>query len=57
VHNPLSQLVYSAGRDQVSDVWIAGKQLYGEQGFTTLDQAEVLERANAWLSRMQDRPE
>jgi 5-methylthioadenosine/S-adenosylhomocysteine deaminase len=54
VHNPLSQLVYSAQRDQVSDVWVAGRQLYGENGFTSIDEAEVLERANAWLNRMQN---
>jgi 5-methylthioadenosine/S-adenosylhomocysteine deaminase len=53
VHNPLSQLVYSAQRDQVSDVWVAGRQLYSEQGFTTLDESEVLERTHAWLERMQ----
>lgn len=54
VHNPLSQLVYSAQRDQVSDVWVAGRQLYGENGFTSMDETEVLERANAWLNRMQN---
>ncbi|MCP4002304.1 MAG: TRZ/ATZ family hydrolase [Gammaproteobacteria bacterium] len=56
VHNPLSQLVYSAQRDQVSDVWVAGRQLYGENGFTTMNATEILERANAWLNRMQDNP-
>ncbi|MGI9291902.1 MAG: TRZ/ATZ family hydrolase [Gammaproteobacteria bacterium] len=53
VHNPLSQVVYSATRDQVSDVWVAGRHLYGENKFTTLDQHEILERTNAWLSKMQ----
>jgi 5-methylthioadenosine/S-adenosylhomocysteine deaminase len=55
VHNPLSQLVYSAQRDQVSDVWVAGRQLYGEDGFTSMDAAEVIGRANAWLTRMQQK--
>jgi 5-methylthioadenosine/S-adenosylhomocysteine deaminase len=54
VHNPVSQLVYSAGRDQVSDVWVAGKQLYGNHDFTGLDQAEVIARAGSWLARMQE---
>jgi 5-methylthioadenosine/S-adenosylhomocysteine deaminase len=53
VHNPLSQLVYSAQRDQVTDVWVAGRQLYGERGFTTLDEGEVLARTHVWLERMQ----
>jgi 5-methylthioadenosine/S-adenosylhomocysteine deaminase len=56
VHNPLSQLVYSAQRDQVSDVWVAGRQLYGEDGFTSMNATEILERANAWLDRMQQNP-
>jgi 5-methylthioadenosine/S-adenosylhomocysteine deaminase len=54
VHHPLSQLVYSAQRDQVSDVWVAGQQLYGPAGFTTLDATEVMERAAAWAARMRD---
>jgi 5-methylthioadenosine/S-adenosylhomocysteine deaminase len=53
VHNPLSQLVYSAQRDQVSDVWVAGKQLYGDNTFMTLDADEILERTQAWLQKMQ----
>jgi 5-methylthioadenosine/S-adenosylhomocysteine deaminase len=53
VHNALSQVVYSASRDQVSDVWVAGRQLYGNGEFTTCDAAEVIGRAQAWLERMQ----
>jgi 5-methylthioadenosine/S-adenosylhomocysteine deaminase len=54
VHNALSQLVYSASRDQVSDVWVAGKQLYGDGDFQTADQHEIIARANTWLDRMQN---
>ena len=32
VHDPLSALVYSADRRQVSDVWVAGKRLLHEIG-------------------------
>jgi 5-methylthioadenosine/S-adenosylhomocysteine deaminase len=53
VHNALSQLVYSATRDQVTDVWVAGRQLYGNDEFLTADVTDVIERANAWLKRMQ----
>lgn len=48
VYNPISQLVYSAGRNQVTDVWIAGRQLLRSREFTSLDRAEVLGRARAW---------
>ena len=54
VHNALSQLVYSASRDQVSDVWVAGRQLYGAGEFQTADATEVLDRAAAWLTKMHD---
>jgi 5-methylthioadenosine/S-adenosylhomocysteine deaminase len=52
VHNPLSQLVYSATRDQVSDVWVAGRQLYNEHSYTDMDETEIIERANVWQTRM-----
>jgi 5-methylthioadenosine/S-adenosylhomocysteine deaminase len=52
VHNPLSQLVYSATRDQVSDVWVAGRQLYNEHSYTDMDENEIIERANVWQTRM-----
>ena len=52
VHNALSQLVYSASRDQVTDVWVAGKQLFGNNNYLTADVAEIIARANSWLERM-----
>jgi len=37
VYNPVSQLVYATDRHQVSDVWIAGRQLLTDRVLTTLD--------------------
>ena len=53
VHNPLSQVVYSAGRDQVSDVWVRGRALYSDAGYATTDPDEVIARAEGWRARMQ----
>lgn len=53
VHSPLSQLVYSATRDQVTDVWVAGQLLYGANSYTTADAADIMARTQAWLERMQ----
>jgi 5-methylthioadenosine/S-adenosylhomocysteine deaminase len=53
VHNPLSQLVYSASRDAVSDVWVAGRQLYGEDGLNNVNEQDIIARSNDWLDRMQ----
>ncbi len=48
IYHPLSQLVYSCGREQVSDVWIAGRQLLKERTLTNLDLQEILYRAGNW---------
>lgn len=48
IFNPLSQLIYTAGRHQVTDVWVAGKQLLRDTILTTLDQQAVLDKARAW---------
>jgi len=37
VSDPVRQLVFSGGRDMVSDVWVAGRQLLSEGQFTRLD--------------------
>jgi len=52
VHHPVSQLVYSASRDQVSDVWVAGEQLLADRQLIKNDQTEILERAAAWQKRL-----
>lgn len=48
VFHPLSQLVYSASRDQVSDVWVAGKRLLQNRELTRMDLAGVLAKARQW---------
>ena len=48
LYDPLSQLVYSASRSQVSDVWVAGRQLLRAGELTTLDQDAILARATRW---------
>lgn len=52
VHNPISTLVYSCGRQQVSDVWVAGKRLLQEQELTQLNLPTVLAKADSWRERM-----
>lgn len=48
VYDVISQLVYAAGRDQVTDVWVAGRRLLHERRLMTLDEAEVLAKAAEW---------
>ncbi len=53
VYHPISQLVYAAGREQVSDVWVAGRHLLKTRELTTLNQASIIERAHAWAEKIQ----
>jgi len=48
LYNPLSQLVYAAGRESVTDVWVAGRQLLKNRILTTLDHEDILSRARKW---------
>ncbi len=58
VYDPVAQLVYSAGRDQVSDVWVAGRRLLQGGALLTLDEGGAVARARAWGERIAaaDRP-
>ncbi len=52
VYDPISQLVYAAGREHVSDVWVAGRQLLKDRRLVTIDEQELLARAHSWQSRI-----
>ena len=52
VYDPVSQLVYSAGRDQVSNVWVAGRRVVHDGALTTLDEVELRANAEAWRARI-----
>jgi 5-methylthioadenosine/S-adenosylhomocysteine deaminase len=49
---PVTQLVFGGGRDIVSDVWVAGRQLLSAGELTRLDWPGVAARANAWAVRL-----
>jgi 5-methylthioadenosine/S-adenosylhomocysteine deaminase len=52
-YDPLSHLVHVTGRDQVSDVWIAGQRLVKSGSLTGLDAADLAARARLWQERLQ----
>jgi 5-methylthioadenosine/S-adenosylhomocysteine deaminase len=53
MRDPVTQLVFFGGRDIVSDVWVAGRQLVSEGELTRLEWPGVAARANAWAVRME----
>lgn len=52
VYNPVSQLIYSAGRENVSNVWVAGNHLLKDRELTTLDEKAILEKAAYWQQKI-----
>lgn len=48
IYHPVSQIVYSASRNQVTDVWVAGKQLLKNRKLTTLDEEKLIANAKHW---------
>jgi 5-methylthioadenosine/S-adenosylhomocysteine deaminase len=52
VYDPTSHLVYSASRDCVNHVWVAGKQLLKEKQLTTLNEKEILRNAKIWQQKI-----
>ena len=51
VYDPLSQLVFTARADQVTDVWIAGKHQLDNGKLTQIDTENLLARSNEWRDR------
>jgi 5-methylthioadenosine/S-adenosylhomocysteine deaminase len=52
MYNVISQLVYAAGRHQVSDVWIAGVRKLADRVTVDLDVDELREKARRWRDRL-----
>ncbi len=52
VYHPISQIVYTASRHQVTDVWVAGKQLLKARQLTTLNSHELINQAQQWRDRI-----
>ena len=51
-YDPASHLVYAAGREDVSDVWVAGKQLVGSGRLLHMDESSMKHKAREWKSRI-----
>lgn len=57
VYHPISQVVYSAARNQVADVWVAGRAVVAEGRLLDCDEAGIMERASAWQRRVAETDE
>lgn len=52
LYHPVSQIVYASSRNQVTDVWVGGKQLMKERKLLTLDEKELLNKAKSWRKKI-----
>jgi len=48
----MSQLVYAAGRENVSHVWVAGRMLISDRAFTGIDARDLDMRASLWQNKL-----
>jgi len=51
-YNLMSQLVYAAGRENVSHVWVAGRLLIEDRAFTGIDLRDLDKRAGLWQNKL-----
>ena len=49
---PVSQIVYAASRQQVTDVWVAGKRLLKQRQLTTINQDDLKAKIADWQRRL-----
>lgn len=54
VYHPVSQIVYATPRSQVTDVWVNGKQLLKNRKLMTLDEKELIEKAQVWRKKIKN---
>lgn len=53
VYDPVSHLVYCCNREQVSDVWVAGKHVMKNRILTTMDATQIKQAATSYSERME----
>ena len=52
IYDPVSHIVYASTRNQVSNVWVDGKQLLKDRTLTTLDKQAIIENAQQWRNKI-----
>jgi 5-methylthioadenosine/S-adenosylhomocysteine deaminase len=55
-YDPASHLVYAAGRENVSDVWVAGRHVVGSGSLLLMDEQRIRHKAAEWKSRILGTP-
>ena len=51
-YDPVSHLVYAAGRENVTHVWVQGKEVVSGGQLTTVDPREIIAKARSWQHKI-----
>lgn len=54
LYDPVSQIVYSSSRNQVTDVWIGGKQVLENRELLTINEEQVRQKAKHWQEKLKE---
>jgi 5-methylthioadenosine/S-adenosylhomocysteine deaminase len=54
--DPVSDLVYAAGREHVTHVWVAGEQRLADRRLAGIDEDELKAKAAWWRQRIRNAP-
>lgn len=52
LYDPISQLVYSGHRDQISNVWVGGRRVVTERKLTNVDLGSLKQTTDHWRDRI-----
>lgn len=52
VYDVAAQIVYACSREQVSDVWVNGKQLLRNHSLTEIDTQVIIDKAQHWAEKI-----
>ena len=52
LYHIVSQIVYATSRFQVTDTWVCGRQLMKNRKLQTVDEKELLEKAQIWREKI-----
>jgi 5-methylthioadenosine/S-adenosylhomocysteine deaminase len=50
--DPIAQIIYAAGRTQITHLWVAGRMLMNERRLMTLNEDDLLANAQQWQDRI-----
>lgn len=52
VYDPIANLIYNTNREQITDVWVAGRHLLKDNELTTLNEQDIIRKTQQWNDRI-----